>query len=141
MDSDDRAGIMYTAGAASGTKYSIRGGMGDKPVNYVSRYDAAHFSNLLGNGDTETGAYTLNGNTGIITKNVSAKVWIPSENEWYKAAYYDPTPHASTSNYWLYPMQSETIPTVAAANSIGVISNPGANVANYSYGADWNSQD
>jgi sulfatase modifying factor 1 len=145
MGSDIRGGITYTAGAASGLKYTIRTSMGDKPVSYVSWYDSARFTNWLHNGQgaggTETGAYTLSGNTGIITKNVGATVWLPSENEWYKAAYYDPTPGASGNNYWLYPTQSDTVPTVGTANASGSISNPGGNVANYNLGADWNTED
>jgi formylglycine-generating enzyme required for sulfatase activity len=138
-------GITYTAGAASGSKYAIRTSMGDKPVNFVSWYDSARFTNWLhngqGEGSTETGAYTLIGNTGIITKNVGASVWLPSEDEWYKAAYYDPTVEAGGGdNYWTYATQSDTAPTIASANSTGDISNPGANVANYASGADWNSQ-
>ena len=44
-------------------------------------------------GTTETGAYTLNGATTqtalmAITRNAGATYFIPSENEWYKAAYY-----------------------------------------------------
>ena len=145
MGSDLRGGITYTAGAASGLKYTIRTSMGDKPVNHVSWYDSARFTNWLHNGQgaggTETGAYTLSGNTGIITKNVGATVWLPSENEWYKAAYYDPTPGASGNNYWLYPTQSDTVPTVCTANASGSISNPGGNVANYNLGADWRTSD
>jgi sulfatase modifying factor 1 len=145
MGSNARGGITYTAGAASGAKYTLRTSMGDKPVNYVSWYDAARFANWMmngqGSGSTESGAYTLSGNTGIITKNVGAIVYLPSEDEWYKAAYYDPTPGAGGGdNYWLYPTQSDTAPTLASANSTGDISNPGANVANYLLGADWNSR-
>jgi sulfatase modifying factor 1 len=145
MGSNARGGITYTAGAASGAKYTIPTGMGDKPVNYVSWYDAARFANWLhngqGSGSTETGAYTLSLNAGIITKNVGATVYLPSEDEWYKAAYYDPTPGAGGGdNYWLYPTQSDTAPTLATANSTGDITNPGANVANYNNEADWNSQ-
>jgi sulfatase modifying factor 1 len=145
MGSNARGGITYTAGAASGAKYTLRTSMGDKPVNYVSWYDAARFANWMmngqGSGSTESGAYTLSGNTGIITKNVGAIVYLPSEDEWYKAAYYDPTPGAGGGdNYWRYPTQSDTAPTLASANSTGDISNPGANVANYNSGADWNSQ-
>jgi formylglycine-generating enzyme required for sulfatase activity len=144
MGTNARGGITYTAGAASGAKYTIRTSMGDKPVNYVSWYDAARFTNWLGNGQgsgsTETGAYTLSLNTGIITKNSGANVYLPSEDEWYKAAYYDPTPGAGGGdNYWLHATQSDTAPTVASANSTGDITNPGANVANYNNGADWNS--
>jgi formylglycine-generating enzyme required for sulfatase activity len=142
MGSNARGGITYTAGAASGAKYTIRTSMGDKPVNYVSWYDAARFANWLhngqGSGSTETGAYTLSLNTGIITKNGEANVWLPSEDEWYKAAYYDPTPGAGGGdNYWRHATQSNTAPTIASANSTGDISNPGANVANYASGADW----
>jgi formylglycine-generating enzyme required for sulfatase activity len=142
MGSNARGGITYTAGAASGVKYTIRTSMGDKPVNYVSWYDAARFANWLhngqGSGSTETGAYTLTGNSGIITKNVGASVYLPTEDEWYKAAYYDPTPGAGGGdNYWLHATQSDTDPTIASANSTGDIRNPGANVANYASGADW----
>lgn len=145
MGSDARGGITYTSGAASGSKYTIRTNMGNKPVNFVSWYDSARFTNWVNNGQgagsTETGAYTLSGNTGIITKNVGATVWLPSEDEWYKAAYYDPTPGASGNNYWRYASQSDTAPTVGIANATGDITNPGVNVANYNLGADWNGQD
>jgi hypothetical protein len=42
---------------------------------------------------TESGVYTLNGaNSGVsFAKNPDANYWIPSEDEWYKAAYYLPT--------------------------------------------------
>ena len=143
MGSDARGGITYTAGAASGAKYTIRTSMGDKPVNFVSWYDAARFTNWLhngqGSGSIETGAYTLSGNNGFITKNVGANVWLPSENEWYKAAYYDPTtgPTGPGDNYWAHATRSDAAPTVGTANATGVISNPDANVANYNNGADW----
>jgi formylglycine-generating enzyme required for sulfatase activity len=145
MGSDARGGISFNAGSANGSKYSVKSNMGNKPVIYVSWYNAARFANWLhngqGNGSTETGAYTLSGNTGIIAKNVGATVWIPNVNEWYKAAYYDPTVGAGGGdNYWFYPTQSDATPTIANANLIGDISNPGVNVANYGFGADWNSQ-
>ncbi len=145
MGTNARGGITYTAGAASGAKYTLRTNMGNKPVNYVSWYDSARFTNWLhngqGTGSTEIGAYTLSGNTGTITKNVGATVYLPSEDEWYKAAYYDPTPGAGGGdNYWLHATQSDTAPTMGSADSAGDISNPGANVANYNNEADWNSQ-
>lgn len=71
----------------------------------------------------------------------NSTVWIPTENEWYKAAYYDPSASGPADDYWLYPTRSDSAPTIATAGATGDISNPGANVANYNYGADWNAQD
>ena len=101
-----------------------------------------------GPADTETGAYTILGGTptpsnGLsITRNVGATWFLTSESEWYKAAYYQPAAQGGDAdNYWLYPTASNSVPTIATANSVGDISNPGTNVANYNMGADWNSQD
>ena len=118
------------ANSSGSYNYSVTGGLGNRPVVYVSWFDAARFSNWLGNGQgsgsTETGAYTLTGGqtTGIVMVNAGAKVYIPSENEWYKAAYYNGT----TSAYSLYPNGQNTI-TTADANyaSLGSI-----NVGSYS---------
>jgi sulfatase modifying factor 1 len=95
-----------------GTDYTY----GDKPVVYVSWYDAARFVNWLHNGqvsgDTESGAYTLLGGTSTpsnadsITRNSAAKWFLPTENEWYKAAYYD----GGTSTYYDYPTGMDTVP-------------------------------
>ena len=106
-------------------------GSGNKPITYVSWFDAARFCNWVqngqGSGGTETGAYTLNGAmSGIHTKNAGATTWIPSENEWYKAAYYDPNKGgAGVGGYWPYSTLSNTL----AGNTIGV-----ANSANYNDG-------
>lgn len=53
MGTDARGGIAYTANFASGTKYTIKNNMGNKPVNYISWYDAARFSNWLHNGTAD----------------------------------------------------------------------------------------
>jgi sulfatase modifying factor 1 len=101
---------------------------GNRPITYVSWFDAARFANWMHNGatdgaSTETGAYTLNGATnGIkIIKNAGATWWIPSEDEWYKAAYYKGG--GTNAGYWLYPTQSDSAP----GNNIG----GAANQANY----------
>ena len=60
----------------------------------------------------ESGAYTLNNATsGMITANAGAQVYIPSDNEWYKAAYYN----AANSSYSRYPNGQESS-TAADAN-------------------------
>ena len=116
--------------------YSVAPGSGNKPITYVSWFDAARFTNWLHNGQpggaqdaasTEDGAYTLLGAmSGIIAKNGGAKAWIPSESEWYKAAYYDPNQGgAGVGGYWQQATQSDTL----TGNTIGV-----ANSANYNDG-------
>ena len=95
-------GINYNSGAASGSKYSVISGDGDNPVNYVTWYDTIRFANWLeqraGSRHTESGAYTLLGGTPTPSNGqqhhaeAGATVFLPSENEWYKAAYYDPAP-------------------------------------------------
>jgi formylglycine-generating enzyme required for sulfatase activity len=122
--------------------YTTKPNMADKPVNYVTWYDAIRFANWLHNGqgagDTETGAYTILGGTAtpsngnLITRNVGATWFLPSENEWYKAAYHQPAAQGGDAdNYWVYPTASNNPPTMAQANSVGDIVNPGANVANW----------
>ena len=118
------AGISRS-GDSGNYSYSVIGS-GNRPITLVSWYDAARFTNWLHNGQpvgdqtaltTEDGAYTLTGATsGIITKNAGATVWLPSENEWYKAAYYDPTKNSGTGGYWLHANQSDTM----TSNDIGV---------------------
>jgi formylglycine-generating enzyme required for sulfatase activity len=120
-------GITQSGSSGSYT-YSVTGALANRPVVYVSWFDAARFANWMmngqGSGSTETGAYTLNGATsGIITANIGAQVYIPSENEWYKAAYYS----AANTSYSLYPNGQNTITTADANynNSVGSITNVG----------------
>jgi formylglycine-generating enzyme len=100
----------------------LTGALANRPVVFVSWFDAARMANWLtngqGNSSTETGAYTLNGATsGIITANIGAQVYIPSGDEWFKAAYYN----GATSTYSLYPNGTNSITTVDANynNSVG----------------------
>jgi formylglycine-generating enzyme required for sulfatase activity len=130
MSNSTYGGITYNSGAASGSKYGVMGTNGQNPVNYVTFYDALRFANWLDNnqvaGMTETGAYTLLGNTptpsnaATVTRNSGATVFLPSENEWYKASYYNP----ATSSYYQYPTSSNTAP-----NATGPTATP--NSANY----------
>lgn len=126
-------GIIYTATAAAGSKYSTRAGFDLKPVTYVSWFSSARFANWLNNGQTsgsaatETGAYTLNGATSgpIVARNAGAQVYLPNLNEFTKAAYYDPTLNSGSGGYYSYGTKSNTAPTASGS------ANAGANVANY----------
>lgn len=114
-------------------------GSGARPVTYVSWFDAARFCNWMHNGgivgsSTETGAYSLNGATsGVIAKNSDAKWWVPSEDEWYKSAYYK---GGSNAGYWLYPTKSDSAPD----NTIGGSANQ-ANFYNNKYAVTGTTSD
>ena len=147
MGTDPRGGISLTPGAASGSKYAARSNMGDKPVNFVNWFDAARVSNWLMNGatsssSTETGAYTLvNGQTSGTAPAVSlgASYFLPTEDQWYKAAYYKGG--GTSAGYWNFATQSDSAPTAVTAGSTGIGSaGSTGNFANYASGADWNSQ-
>jgi hypothetical protein len=106
---DAEYGITLNSGAASGSKYSVINGYANMPVVDVDYWSTLRFVNWMNNGEgnasTETGAYTLTGGStdghgtpsnasSLLANpqhNAGATVWLPSENEWYKAAYYDPT--------------------------------------------------
>jgi sulfatase modifying factor 1 len=114
------AGISQS-GVSGSYSYSVIGSP-NKPVTHVSWGDAARFSNWLHNGQpnglqdlstTEGGAYTLNGAItraalNAVTRNASARWFIPSEVEWYKAAYHKND--GATGNYWDFPTSTDATP-------------------------------
>ncbi len=121
---------IVQSGSDGNYSYSVTPDRANRPVNYVGWGDAARFVNWLHNdqptglqgaGTTETGAYNLNGavtNAELmdvsITRQAGAKYMLPSEDEWYKAAYHDPvSPGADangTDDYWIYPTGSDRYP-------------------------------
>jgi sulfatase modifying factor 1 len=122
---------IVRSGIDGAFSYSIKSGMEHKPVTWVNFYKAMRFANWLHNGglnssDTETGAYTFGSNGALPTKrNPGAKYFIPSENEWYKAAYYQPASAGGPpGNYWLYATRSSNAPIAESPPG-------GSNSANY----------
>lgn len=124
MNSSTHGGIQQSGTSGSFT-YSAKSGFENKPVNFVSFWDAARFSNWLTNGqgssDTETGMYNLGGVTNPTNSSITRQidfssgqngVAIASRDEWYKAAYYD-----GSGAYYQYPTQSNTEPNAIAPNS------------------------
>lgn len=108
---------IQRSGTTENFVYSVKEGAANKPVQYVSYWDACRFANWLnngqGDGDTETGAYTLNEYNGsdgrIIARNISATWFLPSEDEWSKAAYFKGG--IANDEYWDYPTQSDELPS------------------------------
>lgn len=135
-------GINQT-GSSGSFSYSVKTGMGEKPVNFVSFWDAARFSNWLTTGGTETGVYVLTSagiSNNTITRDATAwgegGVAVASENEWYKAAYYQPVGvGGDTDSYWLYPTASNSITTADAnyGNSVGTVTDVGTYADDASY--------
>ncbi len=109
-------------GTAGSYSYTVAPDWADRPVNYVSWGDAARFANWMHNGQptggqdlttTEDGSYLLNGvvDNGdllAVTRKVDATWVIPSEDEWYKAAYHKND--GVTGNYFIYPTASDAAP-------------------------------
>jgi formylglycine-generating enzyme required for sulfatase activity len=122
MASDARGGILRSGVAGSYT-YSLKAGSANyanMPVVFVSYYDALRFANWMQNGQpsgpqgpgtTETGTYTFSGETVVGGRNPLPTFYaLASENEWYKAAYYDQSLNSGGGGYWLYPTMSNVVP-------------------------------
>ncbi len=125
-------------GTSGNYSYTVREGFANKPIHSVNYWDAARFANWLSNGQktgsqdattTESGVYALNGvtyptsNFASALRNESAfssgGIAIANGNEWYKAAFYDPSLNGGTGGYWLYPTQSNEVPLAELAPGSG----------------------
>ncbi len=113
---------IHQIGVSGSYHYTIEAGYENFPVNYISWGDATRFCNWLQNGQpigaevagiTETGSYALNGahdhaTLTSVVRSPGARYYIPTENEWYKAAYYKGG--GTNSGYWSYATQSDIAP-------------------------------
>jgi len=98
----------------------------NKPATNVSWVEAARFVNWLNTDSGSTPAYKFNGfafqlwqptdagyDPNNLYRNSQAKYFLPSVDEWYKAAYYDPT----AGVYYNYPTGSDSVPTAVASGT------------------------
>lgn len=128
------AGIMRFGNSGTYTYIVMDNGgnSANRPITYVTWYDAARFANWMANNQpkgnqnsktTENGAYNLNGamsGNAVIKNKINPNTgkapsyYIPNYDEWYKAAYYSPTKNG-TGGYYLYATESD----VAPGNEIG----------------------
>jgi prepilin-type N-terminal cleavage/methylation domain-containing protein len=131
-------GIDKNLAAAPGSRYSVKTGQDNFPVVHINWARAARFVNWLANGQgsggTENGVYDMsvfntNSYATPPSRAVNAQFFLPSENEWYKAAYYDPSLNGGAGGYWQYGTRSNTSPESVAppgsANSANIGSGAG----------------
>ncbi len=127
--------VAYSASAADGQHYSVAyPEWTDKPFGFANFLRAARFANSLYNGtvlstttstsdgfaittyevrlseETESGMYDMSDPR--TTRKADSGFEIPSNDEWLKAAYYDPK-GGGTHSYWQYP----TGPSLTAPNA------------------------
>lgn len=130
--------IGYSSSAAAGKHYTVAyPEWAQKPFNFGDFRRGAQFVNSLYNGKvlsktastengfkyvtykvrlspkTERGMYDMSKETPKRTS--STGFVLPSNNEWVKAAYYDPK-HGGTNSYWAYPTGPFDPPNVSVLN-------------------------
>ena len=107
----------------------------NKPATSVSWNEAARFVNWLNTSSNFQAAYNfttngVNDNIALWTsaqawqtggKNLfrhkDAHFWLPSMDEWYKAAYYDPTANGGMGGYFNFPNGSDMAPMAVASGT------------------------
>lgn len=124
---------QITKATASGlTSVTAGAWAGLQPAANITWFQAAAFVNWM---NTSTGhplAYNLDAGATVLTpwqptdagynasnayRNSNAYYFLPSENEYYKAAFYDPYANAAAGGYWLYATGSNTIPSAVASGT------------------------
>ncbi len=104
----------YTVIGPSGSVQIPQATTAQRPIASVNWFNAARFANWMhngqGSGSTETGAYTLDGATtgAVPARNQAAQFFIPTLDEWYKAAFYKGG--STNAGYWQYATQSDSAP-------------------------------
>ena len=130
---------IQRSGSPGTYMYKVAPDRANRPVDFVSFWDACRFANWLhngqGGGDTEKGAYTLTA-AGIadntVARNADWKWAVTSEDEWYKAAYHKND--GVTGNYYDYPTSSDATPS----NDLVEPTDPGNNATFYDiYDSDY----
>ena len=128
-----------------GLGITLDGRQADKPATSVSWNEAARFVNWLNVSSGSVAAYkfsiqpggvgySANANIALWTsgeagyndknpfRNSNAKYFLPSENEWYKAAYYDPN-KTGGAGYYDFATGSDSVPTAVASGTSGAVYN------------------
>jgi formylglycine-generating enzyme required for sulfatase activity len=125
---------MVNKAVDGGLRYVDKAGAysDDVPATHLTWYQAALFVNWLNTSSGHPAAYQVSYDAGfVLTPWQSADAWklggenryrhkdayyfLPSEDEWYKAAYHKND--GVTANYWDYATASNTIPTAVRSGT------------------------
>jgi len=111
------------------------GGGANRPATGLSWNEAARFVNWLNTSRGHSAAYkftTGGGNDDIALwtstdegydagnpfRNSKAHYFLPSEDEWYKAAYYDPAANSGAGGYWNFATGSDAAPEATRGGTV-----------------------
>jgi formylglycine-generating enzyme required for sulfatase activity len=104
----------------------------NRPATSVTWNEAARFVNWLNTSSGYSAAYNFTTGGDNITlwsvgdagydpanpfRNSNAYYFLPSEDEWYKAAYYDPNANGAVGGYWDYATGSNTAPSAVTGGT------------------------
>ena len=125
MDRNDLGGIEFDSSNNPGNKYVAKRNMNQKPVNFITWDRAAKYCNWINNKNIpssittpQNNSYNLSSERYQVNRTPEAMYFLPSINEWYKAAYYSPNA-PFLNDYYLYPTQSNEPILPILSNSIG----------------------
>jgi len=129
--SQDQYDMAKNSGAI-GLGRNVGAWEGSQPAATVTWYQTAAFVNYLNTSTGHVAAYQLDAESTTLTLWSSAQAWqaggenlyrnkdayyfLPSENEYYKAAYYDPN-KVGGAGYWKYATGSDAAPFPVASGT------------------------
>lgn len=140
MATDERHGGIIRSGSDGSYVYTAKDGFADRPVVYVTLANAMYFTNWLTNGQGDGGILSGSYNMSLSLPDAATRLepqaagqiqyFVSSENEWHKAAFYDPTLNDGAGGYWGYATMSDTQPTKGGPSALPNRANYGGNNSN-----------
>lgn len=112
--------------------------LGDQPATSINWFQAAAFVNWLNTNQGYSPAYNITYSGGLngfysmslwpsnqawtlggtnLYRNANCCYFLPSENEWYKAAYYDSNKNNGLGGYWQYSDGMNSLPVAVASGT------------------------
>lgn len=132
-DMVNKANLTARLGVTMLDMSSSTGNGTNKPATGLSWQEIATFVNYLNTSRGLPPAYKITGGTLEVWsagdlgydannpfRNNKANYFIPTVDEWCKAAYYDPNKGGSgVAGYWVYPPKTDTAPVVVSSGTAG----------------------